>query len=82
MTTATPIRDVVPGDVAVLPTTIDGATTDRIVVEWVREAPDGTVGVGWHGHGEDHQLWLPLHLAARGALVLTPDAAAPHPQAA
>jgi hypothetical protein len=77
MPTTRPILTLVPGDLAVLPTTVDGATTAPIVIEWVREAPDGTVCVGWHSPGQDHELRLPLDLAAHGALVLVPAAAAP-----
>lgn len=79
MTTTVPILALLPGDVAVLPATVDGATTAPVVVEWVREAPDGTVCVGWHTAGEDHELQLPLHLAAQGALVLSPAGAPRHP---
>ena len=75
MSTTRPILDLVPGDLAVLPTTLDGATTGPVVIEWVREAADGTVCAAWHTPGQDHELYLPLDLAARGALVLGPGSA-------
>lgn len=78
MPTTRPILALVPGDVVVLPTTDDGTTTGPITVEWVRESPAGTVCVGWHSPGQDHELRLPLDLAARGALLLAP-APAPVP---
>lgn len=79
MPTTRPILDLTPGDLVVLPTTLDGATTDPVTIEWVREAPDGTVCVGWHTRGQDHELRLPLDLAARGALVLVPVSATTAP---
>lgn len=66
-----PILGLIPGDVVLLPTTVDGATIGPLVVEWVREDIDGTVCIGWHACREDHELCLPLDLAARGALVLS-----------
>ncbi len=71
MAATRPILDLTPGDVVVLPTTVDGSTIGPLVVEWVQEDADGTVCVGWHASREDHELRLPLNLAARGALVLT-----------
>jgi len=79
MPTTRPILGLIPGDLVVLPTNIDGATTGPIVIEWVREASNGTVRAGWHTPGQDHELQLPLDLAARGALVLVPAAAPPAP---
>jgi len=76
--TTRPILDLIPGDLAVLPT-LDGTTTGPVTIEWVREAPDGTVCAGWHTPGQDHKLRLPLDLAARGALVLVPGSATPAP---
>ncbi len=58
MPTTRPILDLIPGDLAVLPT----APHDPEL------AP-----------GQDHELQLPLDLAARGALVLVPAAAPPAP---
>jgi hypothetical protein len=77
MPTTRPILGLIPGDLVVLPTNIDGATTGPIIIEWVREAPDGTVRAGWHTLDHDHELQLPLDLPARGALVLVPAAAPP-----
>lgn len=43
-----PILSLAPGDVVVLPVTVDGTTIGPLVVERVREDVDGTVCIGWH----------------------------------
>lgn len=77
MTATRPILSLTAGDVVVLFTTVDGATIGPLVVEWVREDVDGTVCIGWHACREDHELCLPLDLAARGPLLLSRTSAPP-----